>query len=195
VNIYAASLGTSRIPVPGRYPGMPHVPGKLPSSRASPLAIRFLGLTTVISASFSLPAGQSGALMSVGVTVTPRVDLVLYSPASLTVTAMDVARGYVTVSEPLRLKLSGNTPQGVELDVRATAALFSAMRIEGGYLDATLPGDGGTIAWRWQQESVRSLNVDLRFTFMLRSELRPGAYSWPITVNGRALETGTALTR
>ncbi len=156
--------------------------------------MRFLGLTTVIGASIAMPASQPGSMLSVSATVAPRVDLVVHSPAHLTVTALDVAQGYATVSEPLRLQLSGNTPQGVELDVRAAPALFSAMRIEGANLDATLPGDGGTIAWRWRQESLRSLNVDLRFTFMLRPELRPGTYSWPITVNGRALETGT-LTR
>ncbi len=152
--------------------------------------MRFLGLTTVIGASIAMPASQPGSMMSVRATVAPRVDLVVRSPASLTVTAMDVAHGYATVSEPLRLQLSGNTPQGVELDVRAAPALFSAMRIEGANFDATLPGDGGTIAWRWRQPM--SLNVDLRFTFMLRPELRPGTYNWPITVNGRPLETGIA---
>jgi hypothetical protein len=153
--------------------------------------MRFLGLTTVIGAGIAMPAGQPGSMMPVSATVAPRVDVVVHAPARLTVTATDVAQGYATVTEPLRLQLSGNTPQGVELDVRAAPALFSAMRIEGANLDATLPGDGGTIAWRWHQ--TRSLNVDLRFTFMLKPELRPGTYSWPVTVNGRALETGTAL--
>ena len=174
---------------------MPRVPRELLSSRASPLALRFLGLTTVVGASIALPASQSGSLLSVSTTVAPHVNLVVSSPARLTVTAVDVARGYATVAEPLRLQLSGNTPQGVELDVHAAPALFSAMRIEGINFDATLPGDGGTIAWRWAQGSARALNVDLRFTFMLSPQLRPGAYSWPITVNGRALETGTPLTR
>jgi hypothetical protein len=156
--------------------------------------MRFLGLTSVIGAGIAMPASQPGSMMPVSATVAPRVDLMVHSPARLTVTATDVAQGYVTVSEPLRLRLSGNTPQGVELDLRAAPALFSAMRIEGTNLDATLPGDGGTIAWRWRQSSM-SLNVDLRFTFMLRPELLPGTYSWPISVNGRALETGPIQTQ
>jgi len=188
-----AALGTSRIQAPRRYPGMSRVPRESPSSRASPLALRFLGLTTVIGASIALPASQSGSLLSVSATVAPRVDLVQQAPARLAVTAADVARGYATVSEPLRLHVSTNTPQGVELDVHAAPDLFSSMRIEGVNLDATLPGDGGTIAWRWAQGSTHSLNVDLRFTFTLQPQLQPGAYSWPITVNGRPLETGTLL--
>jgi hypothetical protein len=177
----------------GRYAGMRRVPPKSPSSRASPLTMRFLGLTTVIGAGIAMPASQPGSMMPVSATVAPRVDLVVRAPARLTVTATDVAQGYATVTEPLRLLVSGNTPLGVELDVRAAPALFSAMRIEGANLEATLPGDGGTIAWRWRQPM--SLNVDLHFTFMLSPQMRPGTYSWPITVNGRALETGTTLTQ
>jgi hypothetical protein len=188
----ASILGISRIPLPGRYAGMRRVPRNPQSSRASPLTMRFLGLTTVIGASIALPASQSGSLLPVSATVAPRVDLVMHSPARLTVTATDVARGYATLSGPLRLELSGNTP-GVELDVHAAPALFSAMRIEGVNLDATLPGEGGTIAWRWAQGSGRSINVDLRFTFTLQPQLQAGTYAWPITVNGRALETGTTL--
>jgi hypothetical protein len=156
------------------------------------MTMRFLGLTTVIGASIALPASQSGSLLPVSATIAPRVDLVVHSPVRLVVTATDVARGYATLSGPLRLELSGNTP-GVELDVRAAPTLFSAMRIEGVNLDATLPGEGGTIAWRQGPGSGRSINVDLRFTFTLQPQLQAGTYAWPITVNGRALETGTTL--
>lgn len=168
---------------------MPRVSRKSQPLGASPLTLRFLGLASVIGASIAMPASQSDTLLTVSATVAPQVDLVLHSPDQITVTASDLARGFAVMSQPVRLELSSNTSQGVELDVHSTPGLFSALRIEANNLDATLSGEGGTIAWRWPHEAVRSMSMDLRFTFMLNPHLQPGAYTWPISVNGRALET------
>jgi predicted secreted protein len=145
---------------------------------------------------FGLAAAGSAApptaLMPVSARILPRTDLTVQSPAALVISADDVRRGFWHSGQPLRLTVLSNHPTGMELDLQAPGGLFKSIRIDGQQLHATLPGDGGTIVWRWQpvRSGERQLDLDLDLTFELQAEQQPGSLSWPVIVSGRPLLTG-----
>jgi hypothetical protein len=154
---------------------------------------RFL-FAAPIAASLVAGSSQSGVLMPVSATVAPQASVSVRSPAVLVISQTDLARGYVDVAEASELKLVSNFALGVALDVRAPRGLFTAMTVQGSDIDAQLPGEGGTIAFRWPrvQGSTRSLSVVLRFRLVPAPGLQAGTYAWPIQLQGRALEATAA---
>jgi hypothetical protein len=95
------------------------------------------------------------------------------------------------VMEPSQLHVVSNFAQGVALDVRAPRGLFAAMTVQGAELEALLPGEGGTIAFRWPavQSATHALSVALHFRLVPAPGVQPGTYAWPIQLQGHALET------
>jgi hypothetical protein len=150
------------------------------------VALTLFGLAAAAS------AAPPTALMPVSTRILPRTDLTVQAPAALVISAADVKQGFLRLGQPLRLTVLSNHSIGMELDLQAPAGLFKSIRVDGAQLHAALPGDGGTIVWRWQWEPVRSgeRQLDLDLTFELQAEQLPGALSWPVIVSGRPLLTG-----
>jgi hypothetical protein len=171
---------------------------KSPDS-SRPLAIsafarhRFL-LVAPIAAGLMAGSSQSGVLMPVSATVAPQASVSVRAPAALVISPTDLARGYVDVSEASELRVISNFAHGVALDVRAPRGLFTAMTVRGTDLDAQLPGEGGTIAFRWPgaQNPTHSLSVVLRFRLVPAPGVQAGTYPWPIELHGRALDTAAS---
>ena len=188
-----------RDPAPLKFAGASPLTGHMqtpldPLSRGvgSSAPSRWLTWVAPIAASLVTGSTQSGALLPVSATVAPHAAISVHAPSEFVVSTTDLARGYVTVDEPSELKLVSNYPQGVALDVTAPRGLFAAMYVKGGDIDAQLPGEGGTLTFRWPspQPSIHSLSVELHFRLVPAPGLQPGTYSWPIQLHGRALETG-----
>jgi hypothetical protein len=141
-------------------------------------------------AALAVVAGQRDSLIAVSATVAPKLQLIAHVPTEITVSRADVLRGTAEIATPVRLEVSSNSPDGMEIDVSAPQGLFSSMRIQGKDIDATLPGEGGTIAYRWSGRTLKSdRSLELRFTLALDHSVVPGTYAWPIVLNGRALQT------
>ena len=154
-----------------------------------PLPLRLTSLTLLVGASIAVPASQSTSRILVSATVPPRVDLVLQVPATLTLTAQDVQRRELVLAEAVRIDVSGNTPHGVALDLQAPDGLFDSIRVRGERVDALLPGAGGTLAYRWQDDDHRSAHLALQFTFRLETDVAPGIYPWPVLIRVDPLNT------
>jgi hypothetical protein len=160
------------------------------SARRSPGL--FPGVAAVIMAcAYTAARGDEGrGFMQVRAAVMPRTDISVRAPQTLHVSAGDRARGTTLSADPLTIKAFSNTRYGLELDVQAPAGMFTSMHIQGQGIDATLPGAGGTIAWRWAAKPgfTTPASLDLSFTFELEDRTKTGTYSWPVLISGRALQ-------
>jgi hypothetical protein len=166
-------------------------PDSLEAAAASSPMRRRIVQSLPLAACLVAGSTQSGVLMPVSATVAPQAAVSVSAPAALVISAADLARGYVEVAEPSQLRVVSNFAQGVALDVRAPRGLFAAMTVRGVDLEAVLPGEGGTIAFRWPaaQPVTHALSVALRFRLVPAPGVQPGTYAWPIQLQGRALET------
>jgi hypothetical protein len=137
----------------------------------------------------SISAEESRGFMQVRASVSARTAVMVRGPDTLTITPEDLRRGSLTIAQPVQIKVFSNTRHGLELDVQAAAQLFTAVRVQGPGIDATLPGSGGTIAWRWDTRPslLTPAALDLRFTFVLNTAATAGTQAWPVLVSGRAL--------
>jgi hypothetical protein len=124
---------------------------------------------------------------SVSVIVRPVANIELLSaPTGLDISAADLRRGYIEVTQPTRFTVRSNSPNGYALEVLTVAPLLSSMIVEGLNSDLSLGSEGGTIVQRWQKP--QAVNLSLRFRFELAPGLKLGAYPWPVRLAVRPLE-------
>jgi hypothetical protein len=125
---------------------------------------------------------------SVSATVRAAANLQLQSaPDGLRITLADVQRGFIDVSQPTEFTVRSNSPTGFALEVLTVASpLLSSMVVEGLNSDLALGADGGTIVQRWQHP--QTMNLSLRFRFVLAPGLVPGNYPWPLRLMVRPLD-------
>jgi hypothetical protein len=116
---------------------------------------------------------------SVSVVVRPAANIELRSvPAGLDISAADLRRGYIEVTQPTEITVRSNSPNGYALEVLTIAPVLSSMIVEGLNSDLALGADGGTIVQRWQKP--QAVNLSLKFRFELLPGLRIGSYPWPV---------------
>jgi hypothetical protein len=125
--------------------------------------------------------------LSVSVVVRPVANIELQSvPTGLGISAADLRRGYVDVSEPTEFTVRSNSPNGYALDVLTVAPMLSSMIVQGLNSDLALGADGGTVVQRWQKP--QAVKVSLKFRFELLPGLGIGTYPWPVRLAVRPLE-------
>jgi hypothetical protein len=125
--------------------------------------------------------------LSVSVIVRPVANIELQSaPTGLDISAADLRRGYIHVTQPTRFTVRSNSPNGYALEFLTVAPVLSSMIVEGLNSDLALGSDGGTIVQRWQKP--QAVNVSLKFRFELAPGLSIGTYPWPVRLAVRPLE-------
>jgi hypothetical protein len=125
--------------------------------------------------------------LSVSVIVRPVARMELQSaPSALDISAADLRRGYIEVSQPTQFTVRSNSPNGYSLEVLTVAPVLSSMTIEGLNSDLTLGQEGGTIVQRWQKP--QTVIVSLKFRFELLPGLGVGNYPWPVRLAVRPLD-------
>jgi hypothetical protein len=149
------------------------------------MKIRLFALLAIVAA--PVLANETNTSMRVSVRVPPRVQLQTDAPTQLSVTAADLARGYVELPEPVTLTIRSNFAGGVALDVRAMRRMFSSIHLRGEDLQATLPGEGGAIALRSSTSVPSSITQQWRVRFDLNPDLPPGNYRWPLSLDAQPL--------
>lgn len=142
----------------------------------------------------SATGAESSARFAVSATVEAQASLHMESaPIALEVSAADVSRGYIDLSEPLRLRIASNSTEGFALDIAPLGSLLAGFAIYGMDQDIRFGADGGTIVQRWQHG--QAVLLDLRFRFVLASGLPPGHYPYPLRLAVRPLEHSLQATR
>lgn len=124
--------------------------------------------------------------LSVSVTVLPAANIEFQSvPAGLQISAADVRRGFVEVTQPTLFTVRSNSPNGFALEVLTVSPVLSSMIVEGLSSNQTLGADGGTLVQRWQKP--QNLQLALKFKFALAPGLTAGRYPWPVRLAVRPL--------
>lgn len=119
--------------------------------------------------------------LHVSATVLPRSTLQLRGvPGALTISADDVARGFVAAPAPITLTVRGNGLQGLMLVFAATSEMVSETIIEGLGPPVVLGPTGGT--WLLPSGS-RGLSTSLRIRFRIIPATQPGTWAWPLQVS------------
>jgi len=125
-------------------------------------------------------------VLMVGATVLPVAKIQAASaPGEIIVSAGDIRRGYVDVSQPTSLQINSNSPNGIALDLMSVSTMMTAVTVSGLDSEQSLGADGGTLVQRWQRP--QSIHLSLRFKFMLAPGLVPGRYPWPLRLDVRPL--------
>ncbi len=160
--------------------------GLLLQSRLAKLALVAAAMLVPLVAGIRLAeAGQSAALQ-VSASVVAKARLRSdHQAALLAITGDDVARGYVDVAAASRFLVSTNSRVGYLLEFHAVGGIFESVQIEGFGNAVRLGADGGAIVQRG------ALSPDspheLSYRFMLRPDVQPGSYRWPLQLSVRAL--------
>ncbi len=111
-------------------------------------------------------------------------QLVEQSP-EITITAADIARGYVDIPAASQLRVTSNNPAGYVVDFFSRLPIFSSVRVSSSGGSAELGPDGGAIIERGRQGRDMPLNLSYRFN--LSAQVQPGTYPWPLALNIRPL--------
>ncbi|HJS90064.1 MAG TPA: hypothetical protein VJ738_08895 [Steroidobacteraceae bacterium] len=131
-------------------------------------------------------AAVAGAPITVSAVVQPRTAIVSATmPASLDVTASDVARGFVEVSGSSQILVTNNSPEGFELEVLTGASVFSSVAVQGLGAEATVEAEGGEIFLPSRRGAA--IPLILSYRFQLASGTTPGRYPWPLQFGVRPI--------
>ena len=103
---------------------------------------------------------------------------------ALTVSAADIARGYVEVPAASRLKVSANDPAGYAIDFFPRLPIFKSVTVSSSSATARIGAEGGTMIVRGQH-GMKML-LDLSYRFELGENVAPGTYAWPLALSVRA---------
>ena len=103
---------------------------------------------------------------------------------SLTVTASDIARGYVEVPAASNFSVITNTLDGFIIDFRPRGDLFRSALVTGLHGAVEIGNRGGTVLYN--APHGRTSFHQLGYRFMLRPDLQPGNYPWPLEISVRS---------
>ena len=134
----------------------------------------------------SSSAAESHGSMLVSATVRPVATLEQQSePVAITLSAQDVERGFIDISDPTQLRVHSNSREGYIIELLAVSPMFSSIAVHGLGSDVTLGAEGGSIVQRWDR--AQSVSLALTFRLKLAAGLQPGQYPWPLRMRVRAL--------
>jgi hypothetical protein len=104
--------------------------------------------------------------------------------AVLTITARDIERGYVEAPAASSFSVVTNVQDGFLIDFRPRSDVFSSVVVSGLQSPVEIGAAGGTAVHNVPHG--RTTFHQLGYRFMLRPDLQPGAYSWPLEISVRA---------
>lgn len=128
-------------------------------------------------------AADARAQFTVSAYVAPRVSLeVVSQPAVLSLSAADVARGYVDVTAVYRVQ--NNDPAGYLVRLEPRVGLARAIEVSGLATDVVVrDGDVEVL----QPAALRAREIALSFRMRLDAAAVPGQYPLPVRVSAASL--------
>lgn len=138
----------------------------------------FLGLASILLITAPAFAGSTSAQLNVSVQVIARTILTIDSqPATVTVTADDLARGYIDLPQAVAFHVRSNASNGYTVQFDPLAGPFARADVTWGNSVATVGSDGSWMTRPYQQGTTTgSLTVRLA----LAPGAQPGSYAWPL---------------
>ncbi len=144
-----------------------------------------LGLSVV---SFNAVADANATSLTLSATVRKHASLqVLAQPASVTITAADIARGYLDVPSPAQIAVKSNTAQGFMLLFTNQGDFVRQIRVKGLGSDVQLGAGGGVVTHAATGRGMNTTNLDLGYRFELTASAQQGVHAWPMQVSVQPL--------
>ena len=144
-----------------------------------------LSFAAISTTSMAYAAPRTDTL-AVSAVVLPHVKLNIIAQNSLLrVTHADISRGYVDVPQGSHIDVKTNSRDGYVLAFNNLPEQFKAVQISGLEGAVEIGADGGSVVQR--QQGLQAAPLQLGYRFIFASAMRPGAYSWPVTLSARAL--------
>jgi hypothetical protein len=97
----------------------------------------------------------------------------------------DVERGVVDIPAAMRFSVMTNSHSGFLLEFDPVGNIFESVQVSGLGNEVQLGADGGTIVQRGPSSPIQA--HELSFRFVLRPDVQPGNYPWPLSLSVRAL--------
>jgi hypothetical protein len=139
------------------------------------LASALIGL----GAAAAVDGSDGSAALGVAVTVPPVARLrVLSQTRPLEVSAQDLERGFVDVTEPMQLSIYSNSSVGYVLEIVPLMPLVQSIEVRGLRGQVQLGAAGGRIVQRSSGAHTEALT--LTFRIGLAAGVAPGVYPWPL---------------
>jgi len=157
--------------------------------RNSDVARCFRGLVsaTAVAALAEAPqatAATASASLSVSVVVLPRAVMSMEAePASLEITAADIARGYLDVRRATRARVRTNSPGGWLLQFDVLQGPFRSLEVSGHGAPTQESSAGGWVIRPYPPSHVE--NLELGYRFNLAEGAQPGVYPWPVALSAQ----------
>jgi hypothetical protein len=150
-----------------------------------------LAMLAVTSSLVTAPAMQNAYAQqhTTKLTVTARVMTffrmqVNAQAAALTITAGDIERGYVDIPAASNFSITTNALDGYVVDFHPRSDTFRSVLVTGLQSPVEIGAQGG-IAMQ-NVPHGRTILLQLGYRFMLRPDLLPGSYPWPLEISVRA---------
>jgi len=124
-------------------------------------------------------AGELRTQFSVTATVSPRASVEpLSQPAQLSISRVDVERGYVDVAAAYRV--SSNDPSGYLVRLAPRTGLTRAVEVAGLSTPVVITDQSVEVI---QPAALRPQTLALRFRLVLNDKAVPGTYAMPVQVS------------
>jgi hypothetical protein len=124
-------------------------------------------------------AGELRTQFSVTATVSPRASVEpLSQPAQLSISRVDVERGYVDVAAAYRV--SSNDPSGYLVRLAPRTGLTRAVEVAGLSTPIVMTDQSVEVI---QPAALRPQTLALRFRLVLNDKAVPGTYAMPVQVS------------
>ena len=124
-------------------------------------------------------AGELRTQFSVTATVSPRASVEpLSQPAQLSISRVDVERGYVDVAAAYRV--SSNDPSGYLVRLSPRTGLTRAVEVAGLSTPVVMTDQSVEVV---QPAALRPQTLALRFRLVLNDKAVPGTYAMPVQVS------------
>ncbi|MGH8849471.1 MAG: hypothetical protein ACREYD_00600 [Casimicrobiaceae bacterium] len=131
------------------------------------------------------PAAAGSSTMRVSANVLPYLRLhVLNQAATLSVTAADVARGYIDVQGGTDLMARTNDRNGFSLSFDARSNIFRKAQVSGLGGGLEIGPEGGLAH---QPFTGNQMLMRLSYRFFLAPEVGPGNYPWPLQISSTVM--------
>lgn len=154
------------------------------ATRALRFALPSLALVAAMTAPAPAIADGSEAKLTVTATVLKRASLkILTQPSAVTVTAADIARGYVDLPVPAQVAIESNSASGYMLDFAYQAGFARQILVQGLSSEVQLGPGGGAVLQPASGSGVTRTTLALGFRFVLSELAQQGVYSWPMQLS------------
>jgi hypothetical protein len=104
------------------------------------------------------------------------------APRSITVTADDVARGYVELAQPVEVEIRTNNPGGVLLGFNLNSPQVNGARFEGQDLQLSVAAGAAVVLVPKAGAGLATQTLRLRTRLMLAPGAKPGVIAWPVAL-------------